>query len=184
MEVATLTALAKKQDQCKALEKKIAELRTLYLPILEKDLGAKQARLEFAVLTDLVIRALLSKPFPPGFKGPGGTNGTYSEEKIKVLMKMWAKKIDEVHPSLGFSALTGLQEIIVEDEGEAKQPSVDLRLLKTRVSDEMSGTVPPAPPKFSRGDLVTVAIRMTWDIPTPANEKYRKNITVGTEGVI
>ena len=39
-------------------------------------------------------------------------------------------------------------------------------------------------PKFKVGDLVAVSKKMTWALPMPGNDKFRKDINIGHEGKI
>ena len=64
LEPANLLSLCKKTDLLKTIETQIRDLRAKYLPILEKALGDRQARLEVAVYLDLIIRCLFAKPWP------------------------------------------------------------------------------------------------------------------------
>ena len=57
-------SLVKKPELLNSIEKQIRDLRAKYLPILEKALGDRQARLEVAVYLDLIIRCLFAKPWP------------------------------------------------------------------------------------------------------------------------
>ena len=64
IEPSVMMQLAKKPDLVQQVEGHLKDLRAKYLPLLEKTLSPTQSRLELAVYSDLVIRALLSKPWP------------------------------------------------------------------------------------------------------------------------
>ena len=59
LEAAQITSLCKKPDQVNQLEKTIRDLKCQYLPILEKALGTRVARLEITVYMDLIIMCVL-----------------------------------------------------------------------------------------------------------------------------
>ena len=181
----TILALVKKADTLQALEQKLRELRDKYLPILEQSLSTKQARLELSTLMDLVIRCILSKPWPDALsktmhKVP---LGKFSAEKVQHLAALWAKTVDLKFPEAAFSTLAGLALPDTTKAGDEAQ-EVDLtslKVLKRNASDSMPDDVCPS---FKRGDEVTVTRRMSWTVPLPDKPDFRKNIEEGMHGVV
>ena len=58
LEASKITSFCKKPDQVNQLEKTIRELTDKFLPILEKALGARVARLEISIYMILITRRL------------------------------------------------------------------------------------------------------------------------------
>ena len=179
LEPTVLTSLLKKTDKLKVLDQELRSLRENLLKLLEDLSSEKQARLDLAVLMDLVIRCLFPKAWSAAcpFKVPEST-GKFSVEKIKALAGHWAKWIEKSYPESDFCKKSGL--ILVEAE-DAEDMNVevdlqDMRTLKKNPSEPSADGVH----KFSRGDQVTVIRRMSWLL----DDSYRKDLVVGTEGVI
>ena len=181
LEAAQLTSFCKKPDQVNELEKTIRDLKSKYLPILEKHLGDRVGRLEMTTYIILIIRCLFAKPWPvlePKMTLPVGK---FDQAKIKSLGTHWAKVVDLRHPSLGFAELAGLQEQVKEDP-EILQ-DVDLENLRTLKKNPSGGPDPDAP-KYKRGDEVTVIRKMTWALPQKNNPNFRKDLKEGLQGII
>ena len=182
LEPTQITAFCKKPDQVNQLEKTIRDLKSKYLPILDKHLGERQARLEFTVYMDLLIRCMFNKPWPLDLPIKLSLPvGKFSEEKVKALGVHWAKIMDLQHPTVGFAEAAGLKEEASEDP-ETKQ-GVDLENLRCLQKSISDGPEPDGP-KFKRGDAVTVIRRMSWILPQKDNPKFRKDLVEGTEGII
>ena len=182
LEHQNLTSLAKKSDQVSMLEKTIRDLKAKYLPILEKSLGQRVARLEITVYIGLIIRCLFGKAWPEDLEHKVTLPvGKFSEEKIHSLGIHWAKVVDLKNPSLGFAAAAGLEPI--ETEPQETSMSVDLGNLR-ELKRSSSGGPSPDTSKLKRGDEVTVVRNMTWHLPLKSNPNYRKYVIEGTQGVI
>ena len=173
--------MCKKPDQINQLEKTIRDLKRQYLPILEKALGTRVARLEITVYLDLIIRCVFCKPWPAVEPRVTLPVGKFSDEKIKALGLHWAKVVDLKHPTLGFAEAAGLQADVKEDP--TIQQEVGLENLRSLGRHGSDGPEPECT-KFKRGDEVTMDRRMSWILPQKSNPKFRKDITEGTEGVI
>jgi hypothetical protein len=182
LETGQITSLCRKPDLLKTLENKMREIKGKYLPILEKLLSERQARLELAVYMDLILRCLFSKPWPLLDPKVTLNVGKFSVEKIGDLGVQWARTVDLKHPDLGFAEAAGLQETLDDSVEEAKE--VDLGGLRQAKRTSSDGPEPDLGPKFQRGDQVTVVRRMSWALPQPEMPKYRKDLVEGTEGVI
>ena len=182
LEPTQITAFCKKTDQVNQLEKTIRDLKSQYLPILEKGLGERIARLEMTVYIILIIRCMFSKSWLVDIE-PKVTLpvGKFSEDKIKSLGAHWAKVMDLKHPTLGFAEAAGLQEDV--DLDPTIQVDVDLENLRS-LTRTLSGGPEPDAPKFNRGDDVTVIRRMSLCLPQKTNPKFRKDICEGHQGVI
>ena len=132
---------------------------------------------------DLIIRCLFSKQWPSSLE-PKVTLpvGKFSQEKIRDLGVAWAKYLDCKHKDLNFAEASELREAPEEDQEDTKEVNLQsLRVLKKVVSE---GPPPDLVPKFARGDAVTVIRRVTWKFPVEGNAKYRKDLGVGTPGVV
>ena len=181
LEPANIVALVKKGEFVTTVENKLRELRTQYLPILEKSIGGKQARLELSVLMDLVIRCLLAKPWPEPLQMKKMTIGKFSNEKLRALAIIWGRYIDNHYPDLNFALEAQL--LPEKEDDEAEKEEVDLQLMRTlkkTISDPSSS----GSSSFKRGDLVTVVRRMSWTVPRANKKDYRKDVAEGTEGII
>ena len=160
-----------------ALEKTITELKGKHLPLLEPDLGARVASLEFSVFMDLLARWLFAKQWPcdldPKVPLPVGK---LSEEKVKVLGIHWAKVVDRKYPTLGFTAASGLLDESQEDPDQDQ--AVDLQSLRS-LKRNLSSCPDPDALRFKR------ATRSRWSggcrgaIPQPGKPEFRKDITQG-----
>jgi len=183
IEVAAIPGLCKKPEILKALETKIGDLRTGLLPILDKALSPKQARLEMAVYIDLIIRCIFNKAWPEslGVK-VSCTRGPYTEEKAQELGRVWAILLDLRHPGLDLGNLTGFMKAEpVMETGE----TVNLRGLRSLTRTESAQSEQELKIyTFATGDAVTVIRKMTGEFPTSKNPGYRKNLDKGLEGII
>lgn len=184
LEVTQLAGLCKKPDQLKTVENLIRDLKSKLVPILEQLMGPAEARLEISVYMDLIIRCLFNKPWPTTLEHPVKLQvGKFSLEKCKDLGVQWAKLVDLKHPDKNFASLAGLQDteqkVSEEDQKELNLDS--LRILKRTASD---GPEPDLECHFKRGDEVTVIRKVTWRLPMKGNDDYRKDLPVGTEGVV
>ena len=112
-----ITSLCKKGDVLGSLETQIRELKAKYLPILERSLSEREARLEMANYVCLILRCLFSKPWPAG-STMALKLGNFSEEKITEIGVHWAKSVDLKHPELNFAEASGLTE---EPKGPTSQ---------------------------------------------------------------
>ena len=131
----------------------------MHLPILEKSLGDRQARLEVAVYLDLIIRCLFAKPWPSLDPKVALPVGRFSQEKIRDLGVAWAKYLDCKHNDLNFGEASVLTKAEDVEEDTEEVDLETIRHLKRVVSE---GPVPDLGPKFARGDEVTVVRRVTW----------------------
>ena len=181
LEPTNITSLCKKGDVLGSLETKIRELKSMYLPILERSLSVREARLEMANYVCLILRCLFSKPWPAGSTMPLKL-GNFSEDKIRLIGVQWAKSLDLKYPEFNFAEASGLAEEPKEDD--EPDTEVDLRDLRTLKKVSSEGPDPDLGPKFSRGDEVTVIRRFTWTIPQKGQPKYRKDLVEGMEGTI
>ena len=186
LESTQIVTLCKKTDLLVNVENKLAEARKVYLPLLEPTLGEKQARLELQVYADLILRCLLAKPWPELDPKVDVPAGRYSNDSPKNLGICWAKYLDKKHPGFDFAKASGLTPLVKEEDKEDKEDEKEVSLEGVRpLSRGFSEPQDPeALPKFKRGDEVTVVRRMTWAVPHPTKADYRKDINVGTEGVI
>ena len=183
LESLALTTLAKKPEMVLSLEKTIRETKSKYLPILEKSLGSKQARLEMTVLIDLFIRCTFAKPWPENM-APKLTmkTGKWSVDTVGALKTHWAKCVDLKHPGFHFAADAGLAEAPSDDPLSAVP--VDLAKLKDLKRNPSDGPDLREAPRFQMDDAVTVVRRMSWPVPTKANPSFRKDLPEGLSGVI
>ena len=110
LESLQITAFCKKPDLVNQLEKSFRDLKTSYLPLLEKALGPRVARLEIAVYMTLLIRCVFCKAWPQLEPRVTLPVGKFSEEKIRALGVHWAKVMDLKHPTLGLAQAAGLQD--------------------------------------------------------------------------
>ena len=149
IENANLASRCKKPELLQTLEAQIKDLRGKYLPILEKALGDRQARLEMAVYLDLVIRCLFSKPWPTlAFTKVTLNKGQFSQEKIWDLGVAWAKYLDCKYTDLNFAEASELIEAPEEDKEETKEVNLEgIKNLRKVVSE---GPDPDLAPKFAR----------------------------------
>jgi hypothetical protein len=181
LENSQITGFCKKPHLVYQLEKACRDLKTWYLPLLEKALGPRLARLEIAVYMTLLIRCVFCKAWPQLEPRVTLPVGKFSEEKIRALGVHWAKVMDLKHPTLGLGQAAGLQDEATEDP--MIQQEVDLDNLRTLRKNKSNGPEPDAP-EFKRGDEVTVVRRTSWTIPLKNKPKFRKGLAEGTEGVI
>jgi hypothetical protein len=177
-----ITSLCKKTDLLQNLETKIRDIKKTYLPILEKTLSERQARLEVAVYIDLILRCLFSKPWPRVEPKVSLPVGKFGNDKIQDLGIEWAKMVDLKFPDMNFAEASGLKGEEQESQEDLKQ--LDLECLRELKKCSSAGPDPDLGPKFSRGDEVTVVRRMSWTIAQKNNPKFRKDIVEGTTGVI
>ena len=181
LEPTNITSLCKKGDVLGSLETKIRELKSKYLPILERSLSEREARLEMANYVCLILRCLFSKQWPAGSK-MSLKPGNFSHEKIMEIGVQWAKSLDLKYPEFNFAEASGLTEEPKEDD--EPDTEVDLRGLRNLKKVSSEGPDPDLGPKFSRGDEVTVIRRFTWNISQKGQPKYRKDLVEGLEGTI
>ena len=134
----------------------------------------------------MILRCIFGKPWPlvePRVLLPVGR---FSNEKIKDLGTSWAKVVDHGHPSLDFAASAGLmsddKESLMQREEDNKE--LDLVPLRKATRSLSDGPEPDLGSKFKKGSEVTVIKRVSWTIPQVDEPKYRRDITVGTEGII
>ena len=181
LEPSNITSLVKKPDVLGALEKKLREIKSTYLPMLEKGMSKREASLELGEYVCLILRCLFSKAWPAG-SSIVLKPGQYSAQKIEDIGCAWAKKLDLKFPDLNFSETSGLQGEPEQDDEDQKE--VDLEGLRTLKKTSSGPPDPDMGPKFSRGDEVTLTRRFTWSIPQKGQPKYKKDVVEGTEGVI
>ena len=77
----------------------LRDLRTKYLEDLEKLTGGPlRARLDLAVLADVILRCVLSRPWPSHHQGLviHSATGKYSKAKVHELCCKWASWIEGV----------------------------------------------------------------------------------------
>ena len=110
-----ITAFCKKPDLVNQLEKSFRDLKTSYLPLLEKALGPRVARLEIAVYMTLLIRCVFCKACPQLEPRVTLPVGKFSEGKIQALGVHWAKVMDLKHPTSGLAQAAGLQDEAKDD---------------------------------------------------------------------
>ena len=181
LDTTAISALMKKPDLLLAVEKSLSEARDKYLPILEALSSATQARLDLAVLADLIMRCVFAKPWPEDHQNLLAKIcvGKFSAEKIKTLSVLWASWIEKKYPEKHFAHDAGLAKAeILEDKEEVDLEG--LTILKRHPSDPLHDLVP----KFKRGDEVTVVRRMSWVVPRAGQKEYRKDVLEGTEAVV
>ena len=141
---------------------------------------------ETKVYIDMIMRCLFAKPWPlvePRVLLPVGK---FTAEKIKDLGPSWAKVVDHRHPSLDFAASAGLlsedKESLIQREEDNKELNLDpIRKVTRSLSD---GPEPDLGSKFKKGDEVTITRRVSWVIVQPDDPKYKRDLNVGTEGII
>ena len=105
-EPGNITSLCKKGDVLGSLETKIRALKSKYLPILERSMSEREARLEMANYVCLILRCLFSKPWPAGSK-MSLKPGNFSHEKIQEIGVEWAKSLDLKYPEFNFAKASG-----------------------------------------------------------------------------
>ena len=172
--------LCKKPDQVLAVDNKIREVRNEYLPLLEKFLSPRQARLEVQVFIDLILRCLLTKPWPTFEKKLSLPAGKYSNEKVTLLGIFWASLVDLRYPDSQFSSSSCL--VGENTETQEAQQEVNLEAIRTLKKSSSDAAAPEILPKLKRGYLVTVVRRMSWQVPLTGKEDYRKDLVIGQEG--
>ena len=184
LEHAQIASFAKKPDQVLLVEQAIKDLKAKYLPLLEPVLGPREARFELATYVTLILRCLFGKAWPEGLEPKAPSLGKFSAEKIKELGIPWAKVVDHRHAGIGFAVTAGLQPAAPadkKDEEDSQSVSLEgLRALKKSSSDGPE----PGVHKFKRDDKVTVTRRMSWEVATKENPKFRKDVIEGAEGTI
>lgn len=181
-EPANIVGLVKKSNLLKSVETQIRDLKKKYLPYLEQFLSARQARLEMAVYIDLVLRCLFAKCWPvlePKITLPVGK---YDQAKVETLGRVWAKIVNLKYPESSFAATAGLEE--QAEETQEDQQELDLVALRELKRNPSGGPEVDEGPKFSRGDQVTVVRKVTWKLPQKGDPNYRKDLVVGTTGVV
>ena len=135
LEPPALTLFSKTPDLVDLLERELKNIRSKFLPILDRSLAPPQSRLEVATLADLLIRSAFSKTFPANFKVKGGA-GKFDVDKINIIERAWANVIDEKYPLLGFSAEAALAPPDLEKTEEDK-------MLDEKVESKHLGVQPP-----------------------------------------
>ena len=166
LEPSVIANFVKKPDQVAELEKLFEDLRQKHLPILAETLGERQARQEFSVYADLIVRCVLAKPYPDlGLKCPVST-GKFCAEKAKHLEVFWGKCLDRKYPIEKYSSKLGLEEeATLASSGGVVDEEVDLepprKLMRT--SSAASGTseadLKDLATTLTRGDKVVVNTR-------------------------
>ena len=185
LEHAQVMSFAKKADQVAQIENTIKDLKTKYMPSLVEALGARSAGLEMNKYIVLILRCLFSKPWPSDLEPKliGLATGKLDQEKILALGKHWAKVVDVAHPAILFAAKVGLQDAATAPD-ESGGP-VDLSSVKGLKRNASCPEGPdPDSLKFKSGDKATVVRRFTLAVPTSEDPDYRKDVNVGTEGLI
>ena len=177
-----ITTLCKKTDILANLENKIRDLKKEYLPILERTLSLRQARLLMNIFIDLILRCLFSKPWPLGGPKIKAPVGKFSMDKIKDLAGEWAAFVDLENPGMNFAEASGLK--IEEEQDEDSLKELDLEGVRELKPSSSGGPDPDLAPKFARGDEVVVTRRMSWNLPQKGVPNFRKDIVVGTEGIV
>ena len=182
-----IQALVKKPEAVSAVETLLREARDKYLPLLSALSSPSQARLDFFVFADFVVRCMLCKPWPSEHKALLAKTpvGKFSSEKFQHLAIQWASWIDTQYPSENFAKEVGLmkEETIETQESDDHVDLGSLTILKRNPSDPVSGEVLPKF-LFKRGDEVTIVRRMTWTVPRPGDTDFRKDIPEGTEATV
>ena len=139
----------------------LRDIRAKLLAPLEAIAGPSQARLDLAVLADLLVRCLIAKQWPgslwvasPRIKTllhQAGL-GKFSVEKVNQLKRIWALWVEEQNPGQDFAKDLGLTlEKPQEDiQDKPEDVAVDLRALGST-----DATPPDSHPdhhlKFKRG---------------------------------
>ena len=180
LEPLAITTWAKKSELVLSLEKVIRETKSEYLPILEKGLGHKTARLEMAVLIDLLIRCMFAKPWPENMV-PKVTlsTGKWSVDKVRALKIHWGKCVDLKHPGFHFAAEAGLAEVPADDPLSAVP--VDLAKLKDLKRNPSDGPDLSEAPRFKMDDVVTVVRKMAWGGPYESQPELQEGPAGGLE---
>ena len=170
-----------------AVESLLREARNKYLPLLSALSSPSQARLDFGVFADFVVRSMLCKPWPSEHKALLARTpvGKYTAEKFQLLLIHWASWVDMEYPSSEFSKVADLAkpETLETQEDDDHVDLGALTILKRNPSDSVSGEVLPKY-LFKRGDEVTFVRRMTWTVPRPGDTEHRKDIPQGTEATV
>ena len=180
LENAQVLNFAKKPDQVMQLEKTIRDLKEKYMKVLEPLLGCRVATLEINTYVSLLIRGMFSKPWPVDMEPRVALpTGKMDDTKKKALERHWAKTVDHAHAAINFAAAAGLEEPVA-----AEKDSVELDLTGVRGLKRNASAPEPEGPKFTRGDSATVYRRMSWHVPYPGNEEFRKDLPVGLQGTI
>ena len=187
----SLTSLVKKPDLIKAIEAILRDIRATLLEPLQAITGPAQARLDLAVLADLLVRCLLAKQWPEAFWAHSARLktlmhqagvGKFSVEKVNNLKRIWALWVEEQYPGKDFANGVGLalEKPPEEKKEQPQELTVDLGVLGS------TGATPPESNpdeglKFKRGDEVIVIRRMTWVI-RPSG--VRMDVKQGTEATV
>ena len=122
-----------------SLEQEFKSIRSKFLPILDRSLAPRQARLEIASLADLLVRSSFSKGFLSNFKVKQHV-GKLNADKINILKMAWAKVTDEKYPLLGFS----VEADLVPPDAEKTE---DDKFLEENVDPKHLGLESPAHPQ-------------------------------------
>ena len=176
-QVTLVNGIFKKTTLINTLEKHFASLRNEILPLLECAMSPKLARIELAGLMILIIRSVLAKGAPPSLdvKIPS-TKAGWSEEKGSIIRKIWMRQMDANYPTLHLNP-----DDDPEEEKDDREVNLNgLRSLKehpSAASDELLQ-------QYKLNDQVTVITKVTWAISHPTKPNYRKDINVGSSGII
>ena len=129
----SLTSLVQKPDLINAVEGMLREIRAKLLAPLEVLTSPSQARLDVAVLADLIVRCLLAKPWPEAlwvsssrlkalFHQAG--HGKFSVQKVDHIKRLWALWVEEQYPGKDFANEVGLA--LEKPQEEKKENPQDL----------------------------------------------------------
>ena len=182
LESSQIQNLAKSSEKCQEIDKLLKNLKKQYLPVLQQFFSERMAKLELSVYLDLVLRCLLSKPWPSALVPKVTLKvGQYSAEQVLKLGTFWGKYMDHKYPNLEFAVAAGLQskDAPVDDDSQVGVDLETLRGLKRNLSEPAEGLR-----SFQEGDEVAVVRRFTWSIGTKAEPDFRKDVNPGTFGII
>ena len=136
-----IQSIARKPVELFEIENTLKEAHDEYLGHLQRFLTPRAAKLELAVLQDLLIRCFLHKTWPLEFpmkvKLP---LGKICPDKVVDLCVLWAKTVDLKHPDNKFAQVAGLEEL--RETCPDADAEVDLALVRDL---KRSSSDPPLP---------------------------------------
>ena len=89
---------------------------------------------------------------------------------------------DLENPGMNFADECGFKVSEEPDEDSLKE--LDLEVVRELKPSSSGGPDPELGPNFSRGDEVTVIRRMSWNLLQKGAPNFRKDIVVGTSGIV
>lgn len=174
-----LEGIANKLELLRLVEGLLKTTREKYLPILERELAPNLARLEYFVYADLLLRCLFAKAFPQDLNCKVAT-GKLNEDKAHELGVFWASKVHQKYPDLDFPKEAGLLGEDLKDNSDSFQV-INLSAVSPATKGQGG---PPEGLGFKRGDEIKVIRRFSAAVPKAGSEEFRRDIQVGTSGII